>query len=183
MAASVRLTPGLHCMIDNTMTLPRALGRGSSSFASRMLTHLALFLFLWTCFGPTASAQAGDEKEIQDALEKLSAPHEKAGFDFRADIWQRELEPEMGKAVRIQMFKGNEYRVCVAVPPGSKVHVAAHVLDFEGKPAESKIESTENSWGAVLHVKPNKTGIYLVVIRHDGGEKRKTLCGMITGYK
>ena len=135
------------------------------------------------CFASAPQMLAGEEKEMTDALLKLSKPHEKAGYDFRADIWQRDLDPEVGKAVRIQMFKGNEYRVCIAVAPGSGVQISAHVLDFEGKPAESKVETSEGGWGVTLHVKPKHTGVYLMVVHRSGGEKRKAVCGMITGYR
>lgn len=170
-------------MSDISMTLPRVQSRGLSEFARKMLSQLVLLFSLWIGIGAISPLFAGEEKEMEEALLKLSKPHEKAGFDFRADIWQRELQPEMGKAVRIQMFKGNEYRVCIAVAPSSGVKVAAHVLDFEGKAIETKTETTDDGSGTTLHVKPKSTGVYLVVVRHAGGEKHKAVCGMITGYR
>lgn len=170
-------------MSDTSMTLPRVQCCGLFRFARKILPQLLLLVSLWIGSGSLSPLRAGEEKDMEEALLKLSKPHEKAGFDFRADIWQRELQPEVGKAVRIQMFKGNEYRVCVSVAPGTGVKVAAHVLDFEGKPAESKIETSDDGSGTTLHVKPKNTGVYLVVVRYAGGEKRKAICGMITGYR
>ncbi|MEZ0387041.1 MAG: hypothetical protein ACAI34_08250 [Verrucomicrobium sp.] len=129
------------------------------------------------------AARADDSEDVENAVVKLAEQQEKAGFDFRADIWERELKPDLGKAVRIQLFKGNEYRVCVAVPPKSGVQIAAHVLDSEGKPVESKIETSEGGWGLTLHVTPKKTGIYMVAIRRSGGKEKSTVCAMISGYK
>ena len=169
-------------MTDIPKTLSRASGRGRSGFVSRAV-GMALLVFALAFLIPAATAQAGEEADMTAALLKLSKPHEKAGYDFRADIWQRELDTEMGKAVRIQMFKGNEYRVCVAVAPGTGTSISAHVLDFEGKPAEDKVEASEGGWGITLHVKPKRTGVYLMVVRRADTEKRKAVCGMITGYR
>src|SRR5690349_18329569 len=83
---------------------------------------------------PLAPARADEASQVEEALVELAKTQEAQGFDFRADIWERELSPEMGKAVRIQLFKGNEYRVCLAVSPKSGVQIASQVLDAEGKP-------------------------------------------------
>jgi hypothetical protein len=129
-------------------------------------------------------SNAADEvDEVEAALIKLASAQEKDGFDFRADIWERQLTPDLGKAVRVQFFKGNEYRVCVAVPPKSGVQIAAHVLDVEGRPVESKVETAEGGWGITLSVTPKRTGVYVVVVRRSGGKERATVCAMITGYK
>lgn len=150
----------------------------------RQISHLlgACALAI-VCLGWSSAAFADEEKEVTDAVLSLTTKHEKDGFDFRADIWVRELKPELGKAVRVQFYKGNDYRVCVAVPKDSGVQLAAHVLDAEGKPIESKVETTEDGWGLVLYAKPKRTGLYVVAIRQAGGKAKPTTCAMITGYK
>ncbi|CAN5672325.1 hypothetical protein BH11VER1_BH11VER1_31980 [soil metagenome] len=146
-------------------------------------------LFLRACtllllsLGFASLALADEEKEVTDAVLSLTNKHEKDGFDFRADIWVRELKPELGKAVRVQFFKGNDYRICVAVPKDSGVQIAAHILDAEGKPIESKVETTEDGWGLVLSAKPKRTGLYVVAIHQSGGKAKATACAMISGYK
>jgi hypothetical protein len=132
---------------------------------------------------PFTPASADEASQVEEALVELAKAQESQGFDFRADIWERELSPEMGKAVRIQLFKGNEYRVCVAVSPKSGVQIASQVLDAEGKPIESKTEKTNGGWGVTLHVTPKRTGVYMVTVRHAGGSQKKALCAMISGYK
>lgn len=133
-------------------------------------------------FTGAPSVRADETEQVEAALVGLAKTQEALGFDFRADIWERELAPDMGKAVRMQFFKGNDYRVCVAVSPKSGVKIEAHILDGEGKPIETKSEATEGGWGVTLHVKPNRTGVYMVTIRNAGGQK-KALCAMISGYK
>jgi hypothetical protein len=132
---------------------------------------------------PVASASADEASQVEEALVELAKTQESQGFDFRADIWERELSPEVGKAVRIQLFKGNEYRVCLAVSPKSGVQIASQVLDAEGKPIESKTEKTSGGWGVTLYVTPKRTGVYMVTVRHAGGSQKKALCAMISGYK
>lgn len=146
----------------------------------RLLGVSALFVL---CLVLSPAAIADEEKEVTDAVLSLTAKYEKDGFDFRADIWVRELKPELGKAVRVQFFKGNDYRICVAVPQDSGIQIAAHVLDEEGKPIEGKVESTKNGSGLVLHAKPKRTGLYVVAIRQSGGTAKSTPCAMISGYK
>jgi hypothetical protein len=149
--------------------------------ARRFSILLSPVLMLMCVFSAIA---VGDEvDEVEAAVVKLATKQEKEGFDFRADIWERPLPPNLGKAVRVQFFKGNEYRVCVAVPPQSGVQIAAHVLDMEGKPVESKVETEEGGWGATLFVKPERTGVYVVVVRRSGGKEKTTVCAMINGYK
>lgn len=155
----------------------------SRTVTSRRAMFILSFCLLAAAVTPWASVSADEVEDVETAIVNLAGKYEKDGFDFRADIWERELTPELGKAVRVQFFKGNDYRVCVAVSPKSGVQIAAHVLDAEGKPVESKIETEEGSWGATLHVKPKRTGVFVVVVRHAGGKEKPAICAMITGYK
>jgi hypothetical protein len=140
-------------------------------------------MMLTACLLSGQVAVADEVDDVEAAVIKLATKQEKEGFEFRADIWERPLTPDLGKAVRVQFFKGNDYRVCVAVPPDSGVQIAAHVLDTEGKPVESKVETVEGGWGLILHVKPKRTGVCVVVVRRSGGKEKSTMCAMITGYK
>jgi hypothetical protein len=151
--------------------------------SARRFSILLGAMLLWACVSFPHFAVADEVDEVEAAVVKLATRQEKEGFDFRADIWERQLPPNLGKAVRVQFFKGNEYRVCIAVPPKSGVEIAAHVLDMEGKPVESKVETEEGGWGATLSVKPERTGVYVVVVRRSGGTEKATICAMINGYK
>jgi hypothetical protein len=153
--------------------------------AGRALRFLMPLIFALMAASVHAALPGSPEEvtEAEKAVVKMASKLEKEGFDFRADIWERELPPELGKAVRVQFFKGNDYRVCVAVGPESAVQIAAHVLDMEGQPVESKVEATPGGWGVVLHVTPKRTGVFVVVVRRSGGAEKTTSCAMITGYK
>jgi hypothetical protein len=150
---------------------------------TRFLSLLSSAVMLTAGLMVAKPAAADEVDDVEAAVVKLATAQEKDGFDFRADIWERQLQPNLGKAVRVQFFKGNEYRVCVAVPPQSGVQIAAHVLDVEGHPVESKVETAEGGWGVTLSVQPKHTGVYVVVVRNSGGKEKTTVCAMISGYK
>ena len=128
-------------------------------------------------------AQGRDRAEAEDAARKLASMFEEQRFEFRAEAWVKDLGPELGKAVRVQLFKGNDYRFCIAVPPDSGVHVTAAVLDLNGKPT-GEIEPVLDGWGCVLSFKPGKTGVYVVAVRQEkSGRQREVPCAVITGYR
>ncbi|HEY2572564.1 MAG TPA: hypothetical protein VGH65_00800 [Verrucomicrobiaceae bacterium] len=144
----------------------------------------AWFLALLAAAGvllAAAGARGDENEEAEMAVAKLVHPLEKAGYDFRADVWERELKPDLGKAVRLQLFKGNEYRVCVAVAEHSGVQIEAHLLDINGENIEAAVD--KRGWGAVLTAKPKHTGVYIVTIRQAGGKPKPVTCVLIMGYR
>lgn len=131
----------------------------------------------------SASFAGREQSEAEAAAWSMARPLEKEGFAFRADSWERELKPEIGKAVRVQLFKGNDYRFCVAVPMDSGVQITAAVLDVDGKP-QGQIQTVEAGWGLVLSFKPKRTGLYAVAIRQtDKGKTKVVNCAMLTGFQ
>ena len=103
------------------------------------------------------------------------------GFEFRSEMWTASLQPGMGRGVRVQLFKGLDYRFCVSLDPKSKAKVTASVLDFEGKPI-GQSSPAEDGHAVILSVQPKKTGLYIVAIRQEDGKKAAT-CAMVTGWK
>jgi hypothetical protein len=142
-----------------------------------------LLLALFALFALPWQARAGEKSEAEQAALTLAKAHEKEGFEFRADIWEKDLKADMGKALRIQLFKGNDYRFCIAVPPNSAVHITATVLDFDGKPSGT-LQPVAQGWGLTLSFKPKKTGAYAIAIRQTGeGRPHEVPCAVITGWK
>jgi hypothetical protein len=146
-------------------------------------SHLILVLLLALACAALPQVQARDKAEAEKAARDLAKVMEKEGFEFRAEVWQKDLDHKIGKAVKMQLFKGNDYRFCIAVPPDSGVFVVAAVLDLEGQPA-GMITPVQEGWGCILSFKPKKTGVYVVAIHQaDEGKHREVPCAMITGYK
>ncbi len=124
-----------------------------------------------------------DQTAPEAAAWSMARPLEAESYAFRAEAWEKELKPDLGKAVRVQLFKGNDYRFCIAVPMDSGVQITAAVLDGDGKPL-GQLQAVEKGWGLVLSFKPKKTGVYAVAIRQTNQGKAKVVpCAMLTGYK
>ncbi|WP_395717056.1 hypothetical protein [Prosthecobacter sp.] len=127
--------------------------------------------------------RADDQDEAEKAAHALAYDQENEGYNIRAEGWVRLLEPKLGKATRMQLYKGNEYCFCVAVPRKSGVHITGAVLDLEGKPA-GEILPVIDGWGFVLFYKPKKTGMYMIAIHQtDKGKRKEVPVVMVTGYK
>ena len=157
----------------------------SSVFSRRLLLSgpvLSVLALLLTVSLPGRTL-ADDAAEAEAAAQSLTKSLEKDDYVFRAEAWIKELRPDVGKAIKVQLFKGNDYRFCVAVPPKSGVQITATVLDFEGKPG-GKIRVVEGEWGLILEYQPKKTGVFVVAIRQtEAGKMRPTTCAMFTGYQ
>jgi hypothetical protein len=155
----------------------------SNSLRYRALRRLVPWLLVLGGLALGGQGMADEAVEAEKAAQAMARPLEKDGFVFRAEAWVRELQPKVGKAIKVQLFKGNDYRFCVAVPPMSGVEITATVLDFEGKPGGS-LRQVEGGWGVVLEYSPKKTGVYAVAVRQtEGGKMQPTICSMVTGYQ
>lgn len=131
----------------------------------------------------SAWSQAGDQEDAEKAAHALAYDQENEGYNIRAESWVRVLDPKVGKATRMQLYKGNEYCFCVAVPKNSGVHITGAVLDLEGKPS-GEILPVLDGWGFVLFYKPTKTGMYMIAVHEtEKGKRKEMTCAMVTGYK
>jgi hypothetical protein len=150
----------------------------SSFFHRRRFIIATLFL---ACLVVVAKEPAGAEVVARAAV----APLEKMGYVFRADPWLKEVAPDLGKAVRLQLFKGHDYRFAITRDPNSEASIAAAVLDFEGRVISQELPATEAGKCLLLSVKPKQTGVYAVTLRQiDATEKsRPVSCCILTGYK
>lgn len=127
---------------------------------------------------------ADEQEDAEAAAQALARDQEKlGGYSFRAEAWVGDLGKGVGKAVKMQLFKGNEYCIGVAVPRKSGIYVTGAVLDFQGQPV-GEIQPVLDGWGFLLFFKPKKTGVYVVTIRLDEkGKMKDTACAIVTGYK
>lgn len=146
------------------------------------LVALASLLVVGLLLQPQASL-AGSDEDAAETVTSMAKELEQQGFEFRSDVWVKDLQSDVGKAVRVQLFKGNDYRFCIAVPARSGVQITAAVLDFSGKPG-GDIQPLADGSGLILSYKPKKTGAYAVAIRQtEAGKQKTTSCALITGYK
>jgi hypothetical protein len=130
------------------------------------------------------TAPASEKEEALTACQRLADSLRTEHIEMRAEAWTKALGPKVGKAVRVQLFKGNDYRFCVAVPPESGVHVSGAVLDAEGKPV-GEIKPLLSGWGFILYLKPAKTGTFMVTMHQltTGKQGEEVPCVMMQGYR
>ena len=145
------------------------------------------FVFLAFCIlmllSPAAWLHADDNEDAEKAAGALAYDQEAEGYNIRAEVRTYTLEPKLGTATRMQLFKGNEYCFCIATPKKAGVFITGAVLDLEGKPS-GEILPVLDGWGFVLFYKPKKTGMYMIAIHQTEKGKSKTVpCAMVTGYK
>src|SRR5256885_15635319 len=91
-------------------------------------------LCLAVCFGLLHGA-AGTVDDAQSFALQAAEPYVKEGFQIREDYWGGDLGSGEKKAVRQQLFKGNEYWFWM----GTEVErgkISVHIYDSEGKLAE-----------------------------------------------
>lgn len=130
---------------------------------------LAFLLAFWP--GKAAPGEAKpfppDSPEHQ-ALTAASPSLGDEAFTLRQDYWKGTLTTTSGRALRLQFFKGNTYRLFFgaapsSLPAGARLHL--HVFDSEEE--EVAVATGEPDEAAVaLHLEDaGKTGLYLILMR------------------
>jgi hypothetical protein len=142
--------------VESPMTFPR-------------FVKLLAALVLSGSFVRTASAQAFSEDAPEhQALTLASEALGDPDFTLRQDYWKGLVTPSSGRAVKLQFFKRNLYRLYFGVAPselpkGAKLHL--HIFDSENE--EVAAATSEPGAAAVTLAFENtrKTGVYLILMR------------------
>src|SRR5215210_6393504 len=90
---------------------------------------LIAFVFL------AASVGNASVDDAQSFALQAAEPYVKEGFQVREDYWGGDLAAGEKKAVRQQLFKGNEYWFWLGTDV-EKAKISVHIYDSEGKLAE-----------------------------------------------
>jgi hypothetical protein len=152
--------------------------RQSSSFVMQALGVLRLALMVTVL---SSAVWGGEPQKAEAQARKIAA--EMKDYVFRAESWLKEIQPDVGKAVRLQLFKEHTYCFIVSLPPSSKAELDAAVLNFEGKVVSKPLSSPEPGRVMMLQIKPPQTGTYVVAIRQAVAESKPVPCCLLTGYK
>src|SRR5213075_3365190 len=107
------------------------------------------------------SAVFASVDDAQSFALQAADPYVKEGFQVREDYWGGDLGAGEKKAVRQQLFKGNEYWFWL----GSEVEtakVSVHIYDAEGKLAEMP-DSWQKGHFAAAHITPKNTASYCIM--------------------
>jgi len=108
-------------------------------------------------------------------------PYVKEGFQVREDYWGGDLGVGEKKAVRQQLFKGNEYWFWLGTEV-EKAKVSVHIYDSEGKLAEQS-DSWEKGHFAGAHVTPNATSSYFIIVTVEESPEERTHWALVYGFR
>jgi hypothetical protein len=116
------------------------------------------------------------------ATERLIIDQEKIGYVFRSELWEGKLDAKKQVALKLQLFKGNEYCLCVGAEKKSGQKIQGNLVDEQLKGVGEFLPVLEG-WGFVIFVKPQKTGTYLLLIESDTLVKGQLPVAVGIGYK
>ena len=146
---------------------------------------LAKVLFRYGCpllalmaVHPTIFATVDDAQAF--ALQ-AAEPYVKQGFQVREDYWGGDLGSGEKKAVRQQLFKGNEYWFWLGTEV-DRVKVSVHVYDSDGKLSEES-DSWQKGHFAAAHVVPKATGSYFIIVSVEESPEERTHWALVYGFR
>ncbi len=144
-------------------------------FPRRYLTSV---LLLTIALIVTTRASVDDAQSF--ALQ-AAEPYVKEGFQVREDYWGGDLGVGEKKAVRQQLFKGNEYWFWLGTEV-EKAKVSVHIYDSEGKIAEQP-DSWEKGHFAGAHIIPNATSSYFIIVTVEESPEERTHWALVYGFR
>jgi hypothetical protein len=108
-------------------------------------------------------------------------PYVKQGFYVREDYWTGGLASGERKAIRQQLFKGNEYWFWLGTEV-DHAKVSVHIYDSDGKLAEQP-DSWAKEQMAAAHILPKTTGTYFIIVRVEESPAARTNWALAYGFR
>ena len=112
---------------------------------------------------------------------QAAEPYVKQGFQVREDYWGGDLGSGEKKAVRQQLFKGNEYWFWLGTEV-DRAKVSVHVYDSDGKLTEES-DSWQKGHFAAAHVVPKATGSYFIIVSVEESPEERTHWALVYGFR
>jgi len=119
--------------------------------------------------------------DAQSFALQAAEPYVKQGFQVREDYWGGDLGSGEKKAVRQQLFKGNEYWFWLGTEV-DRAKVSVHVYDSDGKLAEES-DSWEKGHFAAAHIVPKTTGSYFIIVSVEESPEDRTHWALVYGFR
>ncbi|HJX81573.1 MAG TPA: hypothetical protein VJ248_06050 [Candidatus Udaeobacter sp.] len=119
--------------------------------------------------------------DAQSFALQAAEPYVKQGFQVREDYWGGDLASGEKKAVRQQLFKGNEYWFWLGTEV-DRAKVSVHIYDSDGKLAEES-DSWEKGHFAAAHVIPKTTGSYFIIVSVEESPEERTHWALVYGFR
>jgi hypothetical protein len=108
-------------------------------------------------------------------------PYVKKGFQVREDYWVGELASGERKAVRLQLFKGNEYWFWLGTEV-DRAKVSVHIYNSDGELAE-RPDSWAKEHLAAAHIIPKTTGSYFIIVSVEESPAARTHYALAYGFR
>ena len=105
----------------------------------------------------------------------------KQGFHVREDYWTGDLASGERKAVRQQLFKGNEYWFWLGTEV-DHAKVSVHIYDSDGKLAE-RPDSWAKDHFAAAHIIPKTTSTYFIIVSVEESPAARTHWALGYGFR
>lgn len=146
--------------------------------SSKRLLRSACVLALLLIMNQRASASVDDAQSF--ALQ-AAEPYVKEGFQVREDYWGGDLAVSEKKAVKQQLFKGNEYWFWLGTEV-EKAALSVHIYDAEGKLIEQP-DSWQKGQFAAAHIIPQTTGSYFIIVTIEESPEERTHWALVYGFR
>jgi hypothetical protein len=145
---------------------------------AKVLFRYSSLLLAFMAVQPAIFATVDDAQAF--ALE-AAEPYVKQGFQVREDYWGGDLGSGEKKAVRQQLFKGNEYWFWLGTEV-DRAKVSVHVYDSDGKLAEES-DGWQKGHFAAAHVVPKATGSYFIIVSVEESPEERTHWALVYGFR
>ena len=160
--------------------------RRSEKFRVNPLAKLLLCtssLLLTIVVLPPAIFAAVDPNTVYARAFALLAaePYVKQGFYVREDYWTGDLASGGRKAIRQQLFKGNEYWFWLGTEV-DHAKVSVHIYNSDGKLAEQP-DSWAKEHTAAAHIIPKTTGTYFIIVSVEESPAAHTHWALAYGFR
>lgn len=147
-----------------------------ASWQGMSLFGIGLALF---CAAPASAFASVDD--AQSFALQAAEPYVEKGFQVREDYWGGDLSSGEPKAVRQQLFKGNEYWFWMGTEV-EKAKVSVHIYDDEGKLVE-EADSWQKGQFAAARVVPPSTGTYYIIVKVEESPEERTHWALVYGFR
>jgi len=120
---------------------------------------------------------------VDDALSfayEAATPYVRQGFTFREDAWGGDLGMGDKKAMRAQLFAGNEYWFVAGTDVRNAVITVA-IYDADGKLASK--DSWHRGRFAGSFIAPPKTGAYWAIVTVERSPAERTPWALVYGFR
>ena len=152
-----------------------------NAFAKLLLCTSSMLLTI-VVLPPAIFASVDPTTVYARAFALLAAePYVKQGFYVREDYWTGDLASGGRKAIRPQLFKGNEYWFWLGTEV-DHAKVSVHIYNSDGKLAEQP-DSWAKEHTAAAHIIPKTTGTYFIIVSIEESPAAHTHWALAYGFR